>query len=173
LIRLRPLQIVQVTNWLQNQWHLSVSQATLHAHISNGRPGYALKLSQNIEFLENRQIHLKELQELLSTSQTKRFAYAEEISKDKSKLQSALQTWSTFWRDVMLKAAGSSAPITNIDLEAQIIAIADQTRLSTAQDIVKKIERNLERLDNYINPRLVIEVFLLDMPYIPNTSRTS
>jgi len=167
LIRLRPLSIDQVSLGLQTCWQLPAAQAHLLAHLSCGRPGYALKLSQNPEALEQRQNQLDELHSLLSTSRVGRFSYAEELVKDKATLQNTLRTWLTFWRDVMLKAADSSTPLTNIDREEQIIALTEKVDLSTAQTIVNQLEKSTMQIDRYINPRLVVEVFMLDLPYFP------
>jgi DNA polymerase-3 subunit delta' len=166
VIRLRPLSIGLVSDGLHNRWGLPTEQAHLLAHISGGRPGYALKFSQNPEALEQRQRRLEELQKLLSVSRVKRFAYVEELTKDKADLQSTLQIWLTFWRDVMLRAAGSSTPLTNIDQEDKIIALAEEVELSTAQRFVNKLERSMGQIDRYINARLVAEVLMLDLPYV-------
>jgi DNA polymerase-3 subunit delta' len=165
-IRLRPLSIGQVFDGLHTHWNLSEEQARLLAHISGGRPGYAFQLSQNPDALAQRQRQLDDLQSLLSASRVERFSYAEELSKDKTVLQNTLQTWLTFWRDVMLKAAGSPAPLTNIDREDEITVLAKQIQLSNAQEFVKKLERTMQQLDKYINARLVAEVLMLDFPFI-------
>ena len=166
VIRLRPLSIEQVSEGLQTRWGLPAEDAHLLAHLSGGRPGYALNLSQNPEVLEQRQSQLDEHQRLLSASRVERFSYAEELSKDKPILQSTLQTWLTFWRDVMLRTAGSSAPLTNIDRESEIDSLAGKVVLATAQTTVNQLERSIEQIERYINARLVTEVLMLDLPRI-------
>ncbi len=166
VIRLRPLSIGQVSEGLQTRWGLPADEAHLLAHLSGGRPGYALNLSQNPEVLEQRESQLDEHQRLLSASRVERFSYAEELSKDKAILQSTLQTWLTFWRDVMLRTAGSSAPLTNIDRESEIDTLAGKVVLATAQTTVNQLERSIEQIERYINARLVAEVLMLDLPRI-------
>lgn len=166
LIRLRPLSIDQVALGLQTHWGLPADRATLLAHISGGRPGYALQLSQNPEILEQRQNQLDDILRLLSATRVERFSYAEELSKDRAALQSALQTWLTFWRDIMLRVAGSSTPLTNIDHEDEILAVTEKVGLATAQDIVSKLGTSLEQIEKYINARLIAEVFMLDLPHV-------
>lgn len=166
VIRLRPLSIGQVSEGLQTRWGLPADEAHLLAHLSGGRPGYALNLSQNPEVLEQRESQLDEHQRLLSASRVERFSYAEELSKDKAILQSTLQTWLTFWRDVMLRTAGSSAPLTNIDRESEIDTLAGKVVLATAQTTVNQLERSIEQIERYINARLVTEVLMLDLPRI-------
>jgi DNA polymerase-3 subunit delta' len=167
LIQLRPLSIDQVSLGLQTSLGMLADKATLLSHISGGRPGYALQLTQNPEILEQRQNHLDDILGLLSKTRVDRFAYAENISKDRAFLLSALQTWLTLWRDVMLRIAGSTTPIINIDRENEILALTDKVDLITAQNIVKKIGNSIVKVEKYINARLVTEILMLDLPYIP------
>jgi DNA polymerase-3 subunit delta' len=164
VIRLRPLGIEQLTEGLQAHWGLPAEEATLYAHLSGGRPGYALRLSQNPEMLEQRQNHLDELQQLLSAPRVKRFSYAEEHAKDRVLLQNTLQTWITFWRDMMLRTSGSSAPLINIDRQDEVNALAGKIDLATAKKIVNQLEYSVEQIERYVNPRLVTEVLMLDLP---------
>lgn len=166
VIRLRPLSIEKVSGELKTRWGLPAEEAHLLAHLSGGRPGYALNLSKSPEVLAQRQSQLDEHQKLLSASRVERFSYAEELSKDKTILQSTLQTWLTLWRDVMLRTAGSTAPLTNIDREAEIDTLAGKVLLPTAQMTVNQIECSIDQIDRYINARLVTEVLMLDLPKI-------
>ena len=164
VIRLRPLSIEQVAEGLQTHWGLPAEEATLYAHLSGGRPGYAFKLSQNPEILAKRKSQLDDLQGLLRASRVERFSYAEELAKDKAILQNTLQTWLTFWRDVMLQTAGSSPPLINIDREEEITTLAKQMDLASAQKTVNQLERAIDQIERYINARLVTEVLMLDLP---------
>jgi DNA polymerase-3 subunit delta' len=164
VIRLRPLGIPRVSEGLQTHWGIPAEEANLLAHISGGRPGYAQKLSQNPEALEKRQIQLDDILRLLHATRVERFTYAEELSKDRAYLQNTLQTWLTLWRDLMLRAAGSHSPLTNIDREAEIQELANQIDLVTAQEIVLLLEKSSAQIENYINPRLVTECLMLDLP---------
>jgi DNA polymerase III subunit delta' len=166
VIRLRPLSIGQVSEGLQTHWGLPAEEATLYAHLSGGRPGLAQKLSENPEMLEQRKNQLEELHQLLSASRVERFSYAEECSKDKVILQSTLQTWLTLWRDIMLRVAGSSTPLTNIDRQDEINSLAGQIDLATAQKTVHQLERSMSQIERYVNPRLVTEVLMLDLPQL-------
>lgn len=166
VIRLRPLSIEQVSEGLQTRWELPTDEAHLLAHLSGGRPGFALNLSKNTEVMEQRQIQLDEHQRLLSSSKVERFSYAEELSKNKSILLSSLQTWLTLWRDIMLRTAESSVPLTNIDRESEIDDIAGKITLATAQTTVNQLELSITQIEHYINARLVAEVLMLDLPKI-------
>ena len=66
----------------------------------------------------------------------------------------------------MLRTAGSSAPLTNIDRESEIDSLAGKVVLATAQTTVNQLERSIEQIERYINARLVTEVLMLDLPRI-------
>jgi DNA polymerase-3 subunit delta' len=166
LIRLRPLSLEQTVAGLQSRWDLPAEQARLLAHLSGGRPGFALGLHQNPDGLAQRQSQLADHHQLLGASRVERFHYAEDLAKDKTTLYNTLQTWLTLWRDVMLRAAGSSAPLTNIDQADEISTLVQNFNLSTAQAMVNNLERSLSQLDRYMNTRLVTEVLMLDLPRI-------
>jgi len=166
VIRLRPLSLVQVSEGLQVRWGLPANEANLLAHISGGRPGYAYKLSQDAELLNQRKNLIDDLFRLLSASRVERFSYAEDISKDKEIIQTTLQTWLTIWRDVLMKSTGASVPLTNQDYLGEIDTITGQLSMGQAAKMVKALEKTQEQLDRYTNTRLTLEVLMLDLPNV-------
>jgi DNA polymerase-3 subunit delta' len=166
VIRLRPLRIRDVSEGLQTRWELPPDQAKLLAHISGGRPGFAYSLGQNPELLNQRQNQLDDLFRMLSVSRVERFSYVEEIFKDRETVQRTLQTWSSLWRDVLLKTAGSSTPLTNLDCVGEIEALSKKVNTTQAREIVTTLENTRRQLDRYTNPRLTLEVLMLDLPKV-------
>ncbi len=77
-----------------------------------------------------------------------------------------MQVWLSYWRDVLLRAAGASAPLTNVDREQEITTLAQQLNLDIARRTVASIERISKLLDHNINTRLAADVLLLDLPKI-------
>lgn len=166
VINLRPLAIEKVSQGLEEQWGLATDEARLMAHISDGRPGYALWLHQNPELMEQRARFLDDHQRLLSASRVERFHFAESLAKDKGELLLALQTWLSFWRDVMLQTSGSKTPITNLDRENDIRTLSSAITLPIAQKAIATLQRAQTRLAANTNTRLTAEVLLLDLPRI-------
>jgi DNA polymerase III subunit delta' len=164
VLRLRPLPLEQTSRGLQENWGLPAEQAELLAHISNGRPGFALRLHQEPERMAQRQTWLNDQNRLLRASRVERFAYAEPLSKDKEAMRSVFLVWLSYWRDVLLKASGAAAPISNLDRQQEIERLAEQVGWQAAYRSAAAIERNLVRLERNVNPRLVAEVLMLDLP---------
>jgi DNA polymerase-3 subunit delta' len=185
VLRLRPLDPEIVHQGLQDRWGLPQGEAHLLAHISGGRPGYALKLHHEPDLLEHRQNWLRDHHLMLAASRVERFQYVEDVTKgiykDKpkvmAKLRGILQVWLSLWRDVLLRSSGASAPISNPDQFQAIDSIATHLGLEVAYKTVASLERTINLLEINVNPRLATEVLLLDLPVITgvgeNTTETS
>ncbi|MBN1147715.1 MAG: DNA polymerase III subunit delta' [Anaerolineales bacterium] len=165
VLRLRPLPLEQASQGLQAGWGLAPETARLLAHLSGGRPGYALRLHQEPERLERRQACLNDLWRLLAASRVERFAYAETLAKDKDALRDALSVWLSLWRDVLLAASGASTPLTNLDRAQEIERLATRLGLQAAHRTVNVVERTLDLLECNVNARLATEALMLDLPY--------
>jgi hypothetical protein len=77
-----------------------------------------------------------------------------------------LKVWLSYWRDVMLTVGNPSVIVSNIDRQESIRNLANKLDLFKAQNIVSSLERLFDLLSRNINPRLAVEVFLLNLPYI-------
>lgn len=165
-LRLRPLSVQDLKEGLESHWEIPADQAELFAHISGGRPGYAIRLSREPERLRWRETCLNDHHNLLAASRVKRFAFADKLARNKDELRDLLGTWHSLWRDVLLQATGAAAPFINPDRNEEIRFIARQLDLPGILKIVQQFERTIELLDRNINPRLAFEVLLLDLPSI-------
>jgi DNA polymerase-3 subunit delta' len=170
ILRLTPLPVAQLENHLIETWQFSPEQAKLFSHLSNGRPGIARQLNEHPELLEQRQERLDLMYEMFGASRVKRFDLANKLTKDsnraelRSQIREVLGLWLSFWRDVMITAAGSATPMTNIDWLEQIEWTANRIGFNEAQNYIQKIEKALKQLNANVNTRLLLEVLLLDWP---------
>ncbi len=111
-----------------------------------------------------REERLNELQSLISASRVEKFAYADKLSKDKDAMRQAILIWLSYWRDVMLRTARARIPLVNVDRNLEIEDIASRMDLSSARRVVNDLEGALEKMDGNVNPKLLAEVLLLDLP---------
>ena len=161
VIRLRPVPVEQVAGGLSQRAGLPVKEATLLANLSAGRPGLALRWHQQPGLVEQRGEWLDACQQLMQAGKVERFAFAETASKDRETMRAMLVAWLSFWRDVLLRASGSSAPVANVDRQPQLEAIAGKLGFSAIKGWVTKVQETLEQLDTNVNARLAMEVLLL------------
>ena len=165
VLRLRPVP-VEVAGAFLKEKGATEEAARLIAHISGGRPGYALRLMQDPSALEFRDEKLADLQILLPASRVDKFSYAEKLAKDKDAMRRALMVWISFWRDVLLRVGGASTPITNADRAQEIELLAGRVSLSEVRRVVSDLGKTLRRMDANVNTRLLAEVLLLDWPKV-------
>lgn len=165
ILRLRPLTVEAVAGFLTSRG-LDGDKARLLAHLSGGRPGYALRLSADETSLAFRTEKLDDLKRLLAAKCRERFHYAEKLSKDKDAFRQTLLLWLSYWRDVLLETSGAAAALTNIDRAAEIESLAHTVDLSLARSLTAGMEQALDRLEKNVNARLLAEVTLMDWPKI-------
>lgn len=165
ILRLRPLTTESVAEFLQSQ-KIAADQARLLAHLSGGRPGYALRLSGDEKALAFRTEKLDDLTRLLVARRRERFTYAERLSKDKDVFRQTLLIWLSYWRDLLLTAAGAEAGLTNTDRSDEIEALARRVDLPLARAVAQALENAIGQLERNVNSRLLAEVTLMDWPVV-------
>ncbi len=164
VLRLQPVPLDAIEAFLMEKG-AGETEAHLLAHVSNGSPGRALRLRDDEgKALAFRKDRLAELQWLLPATRADRFAYADKLSRDKAGLRRVLEVWLSYWRDVLIRAAGDTSPIANIDQLPEIEALAARLDLPTARRIVTSLDRARIQLESNVNARLLTEVLLLDWP---------
>ena len=165
VLRLRTLSIEEVQKDLESRG-VESGRAKLIAHISSGRPGYARRLVEDDALLDTREERLNDLLTLLPASRVEKFKYAEQLSKDKDAMRQAILFWLSYWRDVMLRTAQATTPLVNVDRNVEIEGLAGQMDLSSARKVVTNLENALDQMEKNVNPRLLAEVLLLDLPKV-------
>lgn len=164
VLRLRPLAVNEVSIGLSTKWKLPTEQAKLLAHLSGGRPGYALRLQNEPELLDKRNKWISDLKKMITATRVERFNYAEILAKDKDILNEALQVWLSFWRDVLIINIDASLPITNLDQGKEIKYLASKINLNQSRQFISRLEQTIILLSQNVNTRLATEVLLLDLP---------
>ena len=166
VLRLRPASIDDLDCALRERWGYPANEARLLAHLSGGRPGYAVNLHDQPGLLEQRELWLSDLGDLLGMPLRERLAWVEggHERPEKDTLRAMLQTWQTFWRDLLLARAGSRAPLTNLDHEHDVRRLAAQMDLAVIRARTADLEQAQRRLDANVNARLLLETVLLQWP---------
>jgi len=169
LLRLRPMPLDALAEALALQKGLAGEKAQLIAHIAGGRPGYALRLAEDESLLEARAEWLSDLFALLEARQRERLAFSEMRTKGRERaearagLRDGLAHWLSLWRDVLLSASGSGAPLTNLDYQERTTALAGAVGETTAARATMRLEHAFTRLAN-ANLQLMLDNLLLEWP---------
>ncbi len=168
VLALRPLPFATVREALITRFMLPAERAELLAHLAGGRLGWAVRTGADEALLETRQQKLNDLAMLVRASRVDRFAYADKLAREGNleKIQTTLDLWLAFWRDVMLAAAQTQTPLTNPDREAEIRALAALLPADRASQTLAAIRHTSTLLEKNVNTRLALEVLLLDWPRV-------
>ncbi|MCJ7661672.1 MAG: DNA polymerase III subunit delta' [Anaerolineales bacterium] len=164
VLRLRPLAVNDISLGLSSKMKIPNEQSILLAHISGGRPGYALRLQNEPELLTKRNKWLDDLQHMIPSSRVERFTFAENLAKDKDALVEILQVWLSFWRDMLIISMDASIELTNQDREEEIKQLADDISVYQTRKFVSRLEQSYDLINHNVNIRLVTDVLLLDLP---------
>jgi len=163
-IKLHPLPLALVERALVERWGATPSQAELVAHLSGGRLGWAVRTLGDEKALMRRSQRLDDLRRLLSASLTRRFSYAGDLARDPVTVQEILALWTSWWRDVLLVASDADAPLTNVDREDELRDYARRFRVEQSAAMLQALHSAADRLARHANPRLTLEVLMLDLP---------
>ena len=164
--QLRPLPTAQLIEALQSQWQVRPEQAHQLAHLANGRLGWAVQAAQDSQLLHTRQEQLGWLEQVLAGRRYQRFDVADKLAKQPEALDAILQTWLSWWRDVLLLAHGRSTPIIliNHDQQAQLQQRAQTWSAEQISTSLRQTQTALWQLARNANVRLVLENLFLVYP---------
>jgi DNA polymerase-3 subunit delta' len=165
VLRLRPMPLERLQKELEGR-AMPADDARLLAHLAGGRLGYALRLKEDPNRMDQRRAFIEDLINMLGANRRERFTYAETIVRDREALREAYQVWLSFWRDLMLRCASPDLPLINLDMEVEINNLSAQVSLPAARAQVSALEQGIARLEGNLNARLLTEVLLLDWPHV-------
>jgi len=168
VLPLRPPDQATIEALLRQQGQDEASAALL-ARLSGGRIGWALAAGQDESLLARRAAALDQLQELLPGKRQARFKQAEALgklaSKDKSELREIIETWLSYWRDLLLVGQGQDSLICNLDRQRELLRLAQAIPAAAALHALRETRRFLvQTLPTNANPRLALEALMLEYP---------
>ncbi len=168
---LRPLSRQQVRQALVERWGAAPEQADLLASLSQGRLGWAVQALQDGRLLEKRREDLDELSRLLEAGLLERFSFAEKQEKAWKKENYAavlglLEHWQGWWRDLLLVGHDCDELVVNLDCLDRLRSTARRVGPEKAAHLLQALRAARQRLDEQVNPRLVFEELLLQLPAV-------
>jgi DNA polymerase-3 subunit delta' len=164
MLALRPLPLAEVEAALSERWHVEPPLAHLLARLSGGQLGWAVRASADSALLTARSAHLDALGGVLREGCAERLTRAGDLAKDADELPELLELWLGWWRDVLLMQNGDSARIINVDREDMLREHAARFTLEEVQRALKSVRATARYLTQNVNPRLALEVLLLNLP---------
>jgi len=167
-LELVPLATAEIASVLVSQWGVEPPKAELLARLSHGCLGWALSAASDDGLLPQRAENIDRLLEIIGADYEERFAYAARLAarftRNRESVQEILDLWLDWWRDLLLAKIGCRALITNVDRLDTLVEMAGSYGLTQIKTFINGIQAAGEQLGQNANPRLVLEVLMLDVP---------
>jgi len=167
-LELSPLTAAKVEATLTNERGVAPQKAKLLARLCHGCLGWAITADEDDGLLRQRREEIDRLANIISAGYEERFAYASQLatifSQNRGRVEEVLELWLDWWHDLLLVKTGLSEAITNIDLAANVADRAGGYSLAQIKNSISSIQAAGEQLRQNANPRLVLEVLMLNMP---------
>lgn len=167
-LELTPLAAAEVENVLISRFGVELRKAGLMARLCHGCLGWALLGASDDSLLTQRAENIDRLLGIIKADYEERFACAAQLaiqfSRNRESVQKILDLWLDWWRDLLLVKMDCADLITNIDRLDTLAEMAGGYRLEQIKGFINNIQAAGEQLRQNANPRLVLEVLMLDMP---------
>ena len=167
-LELKPVPPGEMQKMLTARYNIEPGKASLFARLSHGCPGWAISATQDDALLRQRAENLDKLASLPTATLEQRFAFAEELaaqfSKQRKPVIEIIDAWISWWRDLMLLKGVGEDSITNIDYKDALEKQAGSLTLEETRDFIARLRRAKEQLNQNINPRLLLEWLMLNIP---------
>jgi DNA polymerase-3 subunit delta' len=164
-LRRAPLPAIEA---LLRERGVREEQAAAVARLSGGCTGWALAAATDPAVLEERAAALDEASRLYVSGLAERFAVAAALAgrwaKDRAAVLRTLDIWMSWWRDVLLSAAGAERGMVNVDRLDPIRAAAIEMQTADAARALRALRDARGQLEENANPRLALEVLMLRLP---------
>lgn len=166
-LELRPLAANEVESALGKRG-IEPAKARLLARLSRGCLGWAIAAAADDSLLDARAEKIDRLLNIVRADYDERFVQAGQLasqfSQNRSAVLETLDLWRDWWRDLLLVKAGFGEGVTNIDRLAVLDEMAKSYDLPQARMVINHIQASGEQLKLNANPRLALEVLMLNIP---------
>ncbi|MFC1967066.1 ATP-binding protein [Chloroflexota bacterium] len=167
-LELRPASVAEVASVLNSSWAVDTERVALLARLAHGCMGWAVQAVNDTGLMERRETELNDILNAIRGNYEERFAYVARLvtafSRNRARVYDLLGLWLDYWRDLLMVKLGLHDLITNIDRLDVIQEMAGNSSLSQVKDFIEGIQQAGAQLERNANPRLVLEVLMLDIP---------
>jgi len=167
-IELGPLSCDLVERTLIEREGIAPEKARVLARLCGGGIGWAFSASAEERLLQEHAERATELLDFLTVSFEERFAYAAQLAsqfgRNRQAVTEVLDLWLSLWRDLLFIRVGCADLITNIDCQERLLQLAQSYSLMQIVGFIGSIRAARWQLERNANPRLALEVLMLDIP---------
>lgn len=166
LVPVQSLPADEIAEALAQRWDVPPEEARTLAALANGRLGWAVTAHEQPELREERAEQLARITALAAASRDERIKAAGAFATDGDTARRVLELWTVWWRDVVLAACGATHLASAGDARREAERQGRALGCDRAQSFLRALVEAQNTLDANANPRLTLEVLLLDLPHI-------
>jgi len=169
-IRLKPVRQNKIFDMLQTAYNVEPEKAKLLSRLSRGCPGLAISAAGDENSVSQRNKIIDESMFLLGANLDERFSYIAMLesrhrnSEWRRTSEQLLDTWISWWRDVLLVKSNCEDDIVNLDYVPHLGEYARKLSVKEIKSFIANLTGSLELVSKNANIRLVLEVLMFDMP---------
>jgi DNA polymerase-3 subunit delta' len=167
-VELRPMGMTAIESLLRERWAIEPDRAALLARLSRGCVGWALNAATDQDLLEERIELADRLLGVEDGELGDAFDFANDLgsrfASEPDQVEATLDLWQDLWHDIMLIKTGNEPYVANIDVRDQLRARAGNVSLPRVVEFIRRLRETKVALRQNANPRLALEVLMLDSP---------
>jgi DNA polymerase-3 subunit delta' len=163
-VAMQPIAPDELADALVSGWQVSPTEARELAALANGRLGWAIRALEHPELREQRAEQLGQLASLTTASRDARLRQAGTLASDVESARRTLELWMLWWRDVVLAACGATNLATTGEARDRAERQGRALGEARARAFMHALLTAQAALDANANPRLTLEVLMLDLP---------
>ncbi len=166
IIALRAFTAHEIAAALQRRWGVGADEARALSAVANGRLGWAVRAHEQPQLREAQAEQLERIIRLTSAPRDERIRAAGALAADADSARQALELWMQWWRDVTLAANGAAHLASEGEARRNAERLGHALGPEQARAFLQALLAAQEALDQNANPRLTLEVLLLDLPLL-------
>lgn len=166
VLNLRPVPENLIREYLEREWGVESSRASLLARLSEGCLGKAISFLQDEKAFRDRIEDLEALFSLLQSDTVARLEWSEGVEKDVERVQEMVQRWIVAFRDMLLLLEGAQELVINVDFKGKLMAAGTKLGKEKIRQALKDLRFILEALSRNANLRMALDVLVLKLPGI-------
>ena len=168
ILNLSRAPVEDIERFLREKWGVGPAKAGLLARLSHGCPGWAVDALHNSDLMTQREQELARLREILSGDYSVRFGAASQLvqqfARKRDGVYEILENWAVWWHDILMAKTGCHDYIVNIDYHTALVEMAGSYGLAQIKKALQDLSSAEQQLKLNANPRLALEVLMLNLP---------
>ncbi|MFH1225981.1 MAG: DNA polymerase III subunit delta' [bacterium] len=168
VLRFKPVATSAIADYLIKRG-AEHGQAEVIANLALGRPGLAVDLFQDEDWLAFYQEQVERFLEISRSDISRRFKEALVLAKEKESfsenvtgLIATLNIWQSVWRDLILIKTQSINLIKNVFVQKEMEKLAGRYSLRQLKDLILQAKETQKYLKQNVNPQLALENLMLN-----------